>query len=104
MFLKNECYIGLHYIYDKHFRVTIASLEGESVSSISFDLILDDSSFKKYFEEVDPDTFEQAGNRIPRKPNEITLKSLRMVDSDFIQVIDEPIKQFEKYLMTEYAA
>ena len=48
-FMDNECSLALHYLYDESFRMTITSLEGEHIQTISINVEL----------EFEPEIFDQ---------------------------------------------
>mmetsp|Transcript_37389 Transcript_37389/g.27588 ORF Transcript_37389/g.27588 Transcript_37389/m.27588 type:complete len:153 (+) Transcript_37389:1382-1840(+) len=59
-FLHNACNVGLHYIDDLYFRVSLFSLEIDvALNPIYLDLLFDESSFQKYFELIDSSNFSE---------------------------------------------
>lgn len=55
--LKNLCNLSLHHVGDRNFKITITSLDIDSVYSLYLDVNFDEASFEKYFKWVDPDEF-----------------------------------------------
>ena len=95
-FLGNVCYIGLHHIVDQQFRLSMTSLEGEAVNAVTLDLIFDESSYAKYFHEIKGLEFHD-----PSKGKVPLLKSLKIVDSEFVAVIEGAVKEFEIFAQKE---
>lgn len=81
-------------------RISIASLaQGENANLINLDLILDESSFNKYFEYIEPNQYFNSTS-IPKE--NFYIKSLKVVKNKFIEEIQDAIRAFEKYLMNEF--
>jgi hypothetical protein len=66
------------------------------------DLNLDESSFEKYFEYVDPEHFQRNLTSIPVVEGEIKLRSLKVVDKSFLFELESGLNAFESYLISEY--
>jgi hypothetical protein len=90
VFLKNTCSFGLHYIGSKTFRLSINSVEGDSMNAIFLELMFDDVSFNMHFQNVSVHSLD--GVRL--RDREYMIPSLQVVDSSFIDVIDDSLKEF----------
>ena len=54
---------------------------------------MDESSFEKYFEWIDQETFQaNLQEPLPVIPGEVMLRSLKIVDKSFIQEIEQGIQ------------
>ena len=56
----------------------------ESANSLYLDLVFDESSFEKFFQKIDPTSFERDGQPAPLREGEIKLPSLKIIDKDFL--------------------
>ena len=74
----------------------------ESANSLYLDLVFDDSSFEKYFEYIDADEFQGKLKNVPKVEGEVKLKSLKIVDKDFLYEIEPGLHAYETYLLSEY--
>jgi len=45
---------------------------------------LDESSFEKYFEKIDPAAFERDGQAIPMREGEVRIPTYKMINKNFI--------------------
>mmetsp|Transcript_9387 Transcript_9387/g.12785 ORF Transcript_9387/g.12785 Transcript_9387/m.12785 type:complete len:102 (+) Transcript_9387:798-1103(+) len=88
-FMNNECSLALHYLYDESFRLTITSLEGEHIQTISINVELEfeQAIFDQQFEFYEHEEFKTSGNPVPLKERETMLRSLKIVPKAFIEKI-----------------
>jgi len=97
--------VGLHYIAENYFRVSLFSLESESaLNPLYIDLLFDDSSFQKFFELIDASYFQDNHQTFPTRPNETFLKSIKIVDKAFIMELVTGLQAFENLLIKEFGA
>ena len=68
------------------------------------DLVFDDSSFEKYFKYVDPEDFARNLHSLPTVEGEIKLKSLNVVDKNFLLNLESGLNAYEKYLLQNYTS
>jgi hypothetical protein len=66
------------------------------------DLLLDESSFDKFFQYVEPDDLFKNAAFMPSYDNETRLRSLRVVDRSFILAIEEGLVALQQYFRLEY--
>jgi len=73
------------------------------VYSLYLDVTFDESSFEKYFEWIEQDSFQsKLQEPIPVIPGEVLLRSIKIVDKSFIMELEQGIQAFETYLLNEY--
>lgn len=108
-FIGDICNIGVHYIEDTHFRVSITSLERDSkgLNQLSLDLTFDQQSFDHLFNPLDPSSYTQLGpnDTVIETENlqgEIFLPSIEALSSDFYPIIKPAIKAYEEHLIQEF--
>lgn len=64
--------------------------------------MLDQTTFEKYFERVDPAAFRRDGQELPLREGEVRIQTYRMVNKNFIFDISPAIKALEAYLTKEF--
>jgi tRNA pseudouridine-54 N-methylase len=85
-------------IDDKRFRLSINSLEGDSMNAIFIELLFDESSFELNFTDVEVPVLD----KIKLQQKEHELPSLKVIDTHFTDLIEEALKEFEITLMKEF--
>ena len=66
------------------------------------DIVFDESSFEKYFQNIDPEEFQKNLTNVPKVEGEIKLPSLKIVEKDFLFELEQGLHAFETYLLNEY--
>ena len=84
----------LHYIEGESFRVEITNLEEVKTNSLLMELEFDKESFNKTFEFID-EKFKDRRFATPAKQKEVQLKSLKMVNKNFVDRIMTALIEFE---------
>lgn len=74
----------------------------DSASSLYLDLVFDESSFEKFFQYVETSEIFKNHANINLVDHEIRLKSLKIVDKDFLYDIEIGLHAFETYLLNEF--
>ena len=111
-FLGDVTNVGIHYIEQRNFRVSLTSLEKETkgLNSLFLDLVVDEVSFETLFKTQDPSEFKvnQNGGRFNDnacdiiKAEEILLQSVEVLDLQFVKMLEPALRGYEDYLYNEF--
>lgn len=102
VFLSNRCNVSLHYLQDESFRLGITSLEGECTNPIFIELQYDKATFNNMFEIFEHEDFTSDGEKVPLRENEVPLRSLKLKNKDYAEVLKSGIMELENFLWKEF--
>jgi hypothetical protein len=94
-FLGDECNVGIHYIEERNFRVSITSLNKDHgiLNQIMLDMVFDEQSFDLLFIPL----------KVEASSKEICLDNIEAVNKEFyFHVVEPGVKAYEDLLKSEF--
>lgn len=93
-FLGDECNLGIHYIEERNFRISITSLNKDHVlNQILLDMDFDEQSFELLFIPLN----------IEQGKKELKLENIEVVNKEFYYyIVEQGVKAYEDLLKSEF--